>query len=467
MRPRGALATLLLAAVLWAAACERPASEAARLLPEPDTTEMEEQVAQRLRETRSAVLEEPRSAATWGRFGMVAHAHELLDEAAVAYREAEKLDPRNERWPYYLGDVLSVLGTDLEAAEQAFRRAMELRPDYGPAHMRLGSVLVAAGRNEDAEPELERALVLAPELQPARVALAQVRLARGELEASAALLEEVLDTLPRHGQALSTLGQVYMRQGKREEARAIAVRARDPASYNLYSDPLMSEVVAEGRSSILLWERAKSYLDNGNYEQAALGLRQVVELRPSNPDVHLQLAIAYGNLDELQRTRYHLERAVALGPELADARVRLATVHIEQQQPAAAVPHLLEALELTPDDPHARWLLGRAQVLAGDLDAGLTTFEMAAAMGLEPPGWANNEWGSALAQMGRSEAALERFRAALDSEPENAQAHFYIGLLLEARGLVDEAVERYCRSMRAAANPPSATRLRALGRVCD
>ena len=40
---------------------------------------------------------------------MVTHAHELWDEALVAYRQAERLDLEDERWPYYLGDVLSVV----------------------------------------------------------------------------------------------------------------------------------------------------------------------------------------------------------------------------------------------------------------------------------------------------------------------------------------------------------------------
>ena len=465
--PVGCALAVLCAAVL-AVACGRavPTSDSALQVPEPDMTDMEPQVEKRLKETRAAVLADPQSADAWGRFGMVAHAHELWDEAAVAYRRARELDPTNERWPYFLGDVLSVVGTELEAAEEVFRRAMALRPGYAPAHMRLGNVLLARDRGAAAAIELERALELAPDLQPARVALAQIRLSEGELKGSAALLEEVLERSPRHGQALSTLGQVYMRQGRRDEAREIAERARSPASYNLYSDPLMSEVVAEGLSSVLLWERAKSFLEDGNYEQAARGLRQVVALLPSNPEVHLQLAVAYGGLGELALAGRHLERTVALDPDQADARIRLATFYLERQSPAEAVPHLRKAMELAPDDPDAGWLLGKAQVLAGDLRGGLASFEEASAAGREVRAWAHNEWGSALAQTGRPEAALEHFRAALAADPENAQALFYSGLVLEGLGRVDEAVERYCRSLRAETNPPTVARLQALDRAC-
>lgn len=461
-------AALLGALFVLAVACGEPEPAVAPPVevPEPDMTEMEPNVEKRLRETRAAVLTNPRSAEAWGRFGKVAHAHDLWDEATVAYRRAIELDPTDKRWPYFLGDVLSIVGTDLEAAERQFRRAIELYPDYGPAHMRLGNVLVARDQGAEALAELERALELAPDLEPAKVALAQVRLAQGDLEGAAALLEAILERSPRHGQALATLGQVYGRQGRRDEAREIAKRARDPASYNLYSDPLMDEVVSEGVSAVLLWERAKSFLEDGNYQQAILGLRQVVELRPEDPEVHLQLAVAYGGLGQLELAGRHLERTVELDPEQGDARVRLASFYLEQQSPASAVTHLEKALELLPDRADLRWLLGRAQLLAGAPRRALASFQAAAAAGGEAPFWAHNEWGSALAQTGRLEDALEHFRATLAADPGNVQALFYSGLAFEGLGRVEAAVQYYCRSLDAEPNPPAAARLQALDRSC-
>ena len=66
---------------------------------------------------------------------------------------------------------------------------------------------------------------------------------------------------------------------------------------------------------MLLWERAKAFLESGNNEQAVLGLRQVVELKPDNADARQQLAVAHGNLGQLDRARHHLERVVALVPK--------------------------------------------------------------------------------------------------------------------------------------------------------
>ncbi len=463
------LLTILLVACSPTATDDPPPTEPqaeASSLPEIDMSDMEPQVAQRLRETRSSALGSPRSAQAWGRFGMVAHAHELWEEAQGAYRYAEKLDSQDVRWPYYLGDVLSIVGTDPEEAIAAFRRAMARRKDYAPAHLRLGRALVAAGRDAEAAKELERALELAPDLQPARVSLAQVLLADGQNERSASLLEEVLRSQPRHGQALAALGQAYMRLGRRDEARKIAERARNATDFNLYSDPLMAEVVAEGASSVLIWDRAKAFLDNGNNEQAVIGLQEVVKLLPGNADAHQQLAVAYGNLGDVDRSRRHLERAVDLEPDRVESLIQLVTVYLDQQQPAVAMPHLRRILELAPDDPDAGWLLGKALVLTGDVRGGLAAFEKAAAAGGEVPVWARNDWGSALAQSGRPNAALDQFRAALVVNPEDAQALFYIGLVLEGLGRVEEALTHYCRSMEAQPNPPAGSRLQAHGHAC-
>jgi tetratricopeptide (TPR) repeat protein len=439
----------------------------APLPPEVDLTDMEAQVATRFRETRLAVESDPRSAEAWGRFGMVAHAHELWDEAHRAYRQAEALDPDDVRWPYYRADVLTVIGTDLDSAAAAFRRALELRPRYAPAYMRLGRVLMADGEGRGAGVALERALELEPGLQPARVTLAQIRLAEGKLELARTMLEKILEAQPRHAQALSTLGQVYMRQGRRDDAREVAERARGAAIYNLFSDPLMSEVVAEGVSSLLLWDRAKGFFDNGEYTQAALGLRQVVGLQPDNTEAHLQLAIALGNLGDLVGSRRHLERTVKLDSERVDARVRLAMVHLDAGEPAAAVPHLQRVLAVAPEDREAGWLLGRALALSGDLAGGLAAFETASAGGGEVPGWVHNEWGSALARTGRPAAALEHFEAALETNPRDAQAHFYAGLVREGQGDIDLAVEAYCRSLEVEPGSPAASRMQDLGRRCD
>lgn len=482
--PTGRMSALLLAVLLFQfSACgsedegapsDTPAGSAESgktgqiAVPEPDMTEMEPQVAERLRQVRSAIFARPESADAWGRFGMVCHAHELWDCAEDAYREAQALDPLSERWHYFLGDVLSVVGTDLDAAERAFRRTQELHPDYAPAHLRLGRVLVAKDQSTAAAQQFERALELASDLQPARLGLAQIRLAEGRLEEAAEMLETLLAANPKHEQALSTLGRVYMLQGQRDEARRIAARARTAATFNLYDDPLMGEVEAEGISSVVIWNRARAFFDDGNYEQAAIGLARVVELLPDDADAANELAVAFQNLDLSDRALPHLEKVVKLDPERVDPKVMLASIYLDRQRPDDAIPLLRGALRLAPGDPDAPWMLARARVLQGDLQGAVEAFEAArnGAPGRAVPAWAHNEWGNALAQSGRLYGALDHFESALEADPENPQSLFFLGLTHEGLGSPRTAVKFYCRSMQAQPSPPAEARLRALGAAC-
>ena len=446
-------------------------SDAAPSIPDPDLSDMEPRVAERFAQVRAAIVADPESAAAWGTFGMVAHAHELWEEALVAYERAQRLDPTDERWPYFLGDVRSVIGTDLAGAATAFRKAIDLRSGYAPSHMRLGRVLVADDQPGAAAAELERALQLAPELQPAMVTLAQLELAAGDFEQAEVRLDRVLVESPRHAQALSTLGQVYMRQGRRDEARAVAERARDAALYNLFDDPLMGQVVREGKSSVLIWERAKGFFEGGDFEQAAIGLAQVVELQPDNVEASYQLAIAYGNIGQLERSLEQMEKVAAADPDLVDAKVQLGKLHLDLGRPASAVAPLRRALALAPEDPDAGWLLGRAEMATGAVHSAVATFDsaerIAKRVGQPIPSWAHNEWGAALAQTGRLQEALSHFEKALVANPNDAQALFYLGLVYEGTGRIEEAVEHYCRSMRAQPNPPAAGRLQGMGRSCS
>lgn len=394
-RPAAAAAAAAAVACLALLACttEVPAP------PEPDTAAMEPVVRARIAEARHAVATQPRSAASWGELGMVLHAHELFADAAVCYRTAAELDARDERWPYYLGVVLSVEGEDVEGALTAYRRALELRPNYAPAHLRLGDLLAGADRLDEAERAYRRALELAPELAPAELGLGRTLLRRGDAEAAVGHLERARRALPKSGAALDALGRAYLQVGRTEEAREVAEAARGARGFDTFSDPLMSAVVGRQASTTLLWPRARQALADGDTDKALGLLRRIAELQPADPEVHLQLGLL---LRQTERPR-----------EAVDAF-------------AAAA--------------------GAAQQTGEPL-----------------PAWAHHEWGLALAGQQRYGEAVERFRTALRLQPDNAQGHFHLGLALEAVGRPDEAMAAYRRAMELEPNELTASRIQALG----
>ena len=69
-------------------------------------------------------------------------------------RSAAKLDPNDAEVAYRLGMAFKAMKDDA-AAVAAFRRALELRPDFERARYNLGITLKAQGRAEEARDELK------------------------------------------------------------------------------------------------------------------------------------------------------------------------------------------------------------------------------------------------------------------------------------------------------------------------
>jgi tetratricopeptide (TPR) repeat protein len=108
-------------------------------------------------------------------------------EAAEAFREAARIEPRYPLTWFNLGFCLGEAGRHGEAAE-SYRRALELEPDYLPAWMGLARAEAEAGRYEASLEYLDSAIELEPECLEARLAKARI------LKAMGSLLEARLET---------------------------------------------------------------------------------------------------------------------------------------------------------------------------------------------------------------------------------------------------------------------------------
>ncbi len=133
---------------------------------------------------QNQVRQNGRSAAAWGQLGKVLRAHGYLKESDACFAQAERLDPREPRWPYYQGLTRGV--TDPEAALPFLRRAVELGDRYdrgndGP-RLRLAETLLQAGAPDEAGAELDRVLSWDPGSPRVHYDLGVLAVARGDDE---------------------------------------------------------------------------------------------------------------------------------------------------------------------------------------------------------------------------------------------------------------------------------------------
>lgn len=79
-----------------------------------------------------------------------------LDEAAAAFKEIQAKNPSIAEVPYNLG-IIANRRKDWPAAETAFTRAIELKPDFGDAYASLAGVYQAMGQPQKAEEVMKAA----------------------------------------------------------------------------------------------------------------------------------------------------------------------------------------------------------------------------------------------------------------------------------------------------------------------
>ncbi|KPJ55429.1 hypothetical protein AMJ47_01025 [Parcubacteria bacterium DG_72] len=158
------------------------------------------------------------------------------DWAVEAYKEAAKLAPSNPIHPTQAGiSILShvaLLGEDasqerselLEEAANFFRKAIELKTDYAPAHFQLARVYLAQGRQDEMVLSLENAKQAAPFDVGLAFQLGLVYFQKQDYVKAAAELERAVVLNPNYANALYFLGLTYYELGEKNMAIALFER---------------------------------------------------------------------------------------------------------------------------------------------------------------------------------------------------------------------------------------------------
>lgn len=160
-----------------------------------------------------------------------------------------------------------------EAAAEALRHAVTLRPDSVPMLLEYGSVLSALGRARDAESVLQQAFERDRNDCKALLKLAAVKQQCGKSDEAAMLLRRLVQLEPQHAQAWHVLGDIA-------SARA-------------------------------------------DHAAAARSYQRAVELQPQHAQLHYNLGLALTEQGKLQAGRDALAEAVRLDPKLLAARAQL------------------------------------------------------------------------------------------------------------------------------------------------
>jgi tetratricopeptide (TPR) repeat protein len=325
------------------------------------------------------------------------------DAAALSLLwEAAGLAPRDADIQNRLGEALERVGA-LDAAIEAYRFAIAVRPSFQKASNNLILTLVKAGRSTEAV-TLARTLVNARRDDPDRWFTLGLAQSEPDLEEATRSFRRALELAPRHTLARYNLALVLKRADRLADAidelhRVIEIEPRAEAHYTL---------------GVIHWHQ-------GDLDRAVAALRAAVTAEPRYADAHYTLgAVLHAQRDWTGATDA-LRRALALRPDLPGAHYTMARVLQAAGEEPAAQKHLAEAERLrhrAQQEQEARvWTsVGTERLEAGEAVNALDCFRRAVAVfeGYAP---AHYQMGRTLQRLGQPVAARAAFARAQQLNP--------------------------------------------------
>ena len=272
-----------------------------------------------------------------------------LDEARADLVQVQRLAGPHPAVLHLLALVESKRGTP-DAARAAFAAALKLAPRDFQLHGNFANFLADQGEVEAALDHYARALAIQPTFHDARYNRALLLQKLGRHDSALADLDRVAAARPGDAKARSARGSVLSDLGKLKDAAA----AYDAA---LAIDPRRVTAVVG---------RARVAMERGE-EAAPDFYRRALELRPEDPELHLDLAEAL-EIEGDPAGVETLASAVAARPAWAKGQKALARMRWEAGEGRGFTRDLELALEATPKDRDL-WVAYASALAEADLSA--------------------------------------------------------------------------------------------------
>lgn len=247
---------------------------------------------------------------------------------------------------------------DLEAAYEAFSRAVRLDPQSADAWYNLGLAYRALGRSADSEAAYGRAIGLEPGHSLAMFNLANLIYNRGDRTKAAKLYRQAVEADPSFAPARFNLGICLAGQGREAEAAASFEKA-------VQLQPDYSQ--ARQALARILAGMGNSYKTQGRIREALSCLRRAAEITPQEAGIWNNLGAILLDQGDGNGAADQFRRAIDLDPQFVDAYFNLALALERQGEPGAAAKVLEKIVSLHPDSGQGWQHLGLMRFHRGDL----------------------------------------------------------------------------------------------------
>jgi Flp pilus assembly protein TadD len=186
---------------------------------------------------------------------------------------------------------------------------------------------------------------------------------------------------------------------------------------------------------------AQTAIDNKDYQTAVQNYQDYLAKKPDDAAVHSQLGYAYTAMHRPDDAKTEYEKAISLDPKMSPAYLNLGLTLLVTD-PKAAIAPLQKAVELSPDQAEAKFLLGSAFERSGQLAPAIEQYEAAEKLDDK-----NLDLTVALGRVylrtDRPSDAESQFRAALLLRQNSSAAHLGLAESLAAQKKLEAADTEY------------------------
>ena len=306
-----------------------------------------------------------------------------------------------------------------------------LAPDDRAGVLRVAEARLETGDFAGSEPLLARLVREPGTLAPAEYGLGRVMMSRSDYAGALAHFERAVAAFPDFGAAHYALALAYRRLGRTEDAtREIEKQQKCVACWPAVEDHVAALIPAAREDAAATLKRGIQLAGNGDVAAAIAAHEKALALSPALAQARVNLITLYGRAGRWSDAETQYRAALAAGRNISEAHANYAQVLLAQRRAADAIPVFRAALESNPADGTARNGLGLALEMVGDAGGALAAYRQAVA---DAPTLraARFNYGRALVTAGRPQDAIPEFEKIL--EPEDADTPRYLFALAAAR----------------------------------
>jgi putative PEP-CTERM system TPR-repeat lipoprotein len=375
-----------------------------------------------------ALIAKARQRAGQGDFdGALAMADEVIAKSPQSY-DAWKLK----------GDLLLFAKNQVNDALAAYRKAVEIKPDFMAGHSAVTTILLQKGDLAAAAAQIEQLKKLAANHPQTKYLEAQLAFQKKDFKLARDLVQQVLRAAPTNVQGLQLAGAVELQLNSLPAAEGYLSKALQAAptlalarrllvvTYLRSGQPakamatLLPGLNRENIDPELLSVAGEVYLQNGDVKQAQEYFEKATKQAPKDGRKRTALALTHlmgGSVD----TAFEELQDIAVSDTGTTADLALISAHLRRQEFDKALKAIDGLEKKQPDKPLAAVLRARTLLAKRDMAGARKSFERALTI---DPSYFPAVASLAAIDMAdkKPDDAKKRFEAVLTKDPKNSRA---------------------------------------------